>query len=80
MFSTVYFFLQFRVFTAVLYGVVLSIASVNCTIDDSDIIAELTEQLLHLARTCRYANDAFQMKLHRLDDRNATCNDGTPAG
>lgn len=71
---------MFRVFTAVLYGVVLSIASVNCTIEDGDIIAELTEQLLHLVRTCRYANDAFQMKLYRLDDRNATCNDGTPAG
>ena len=56
---------------------VLSFANVNCAIDDT--IAELTAQLTHLAQTC-YSSDAFNMELHRLADRDATCNDGSSAG
>ena len=70
-------FLQFRVFTAVLYGMVLSFTNVNCAIDDT--VAELTAQLTHLAQTC-YSSNAFDMELHKLADREATCNDGSPAG
>lgn len=68
---------MFRVFTAVVCLAIVSIASVNCAVDDT--IAELTAQLTYLAQAC-YSSDLSEMKLHHLADRNTTCNDGSPAG
>ena len=73
-----YLLLQFRVFAVVLFGVLVSLMSVSCTLDDT--IAELTSQLAHLAKTCS-PKVVSEMKLRLFKaDQDARCNDGSPAG
>lgn len=74
------FTLQFRVFTAAFLLSFLSILPVDCSIDLKESVEELTAQFKHLVHQGCFSSDAFKLKRHFLRDRNATCNDGTPAG
>lgn len=69
---------MFRVFAVCLIGVLVSLVSVNCSLDDT--IAELTSQLAHLAKTCS-PKAVSEMRLRTFQaDPDARCNDGSPAG
>lgn len=73
-----YLLLQFRVFAVCLIGVLVSLVSVNCSLDDT--IAELTSQIAHLAKTCS-PKAVSEMRLRTFQaDPDARCNDGSPAG
>ena len=56
----------------------MSLTSVNCTLDDT--LTELAAQLAHLAKACS-TKAVSEMELHSFkNDKDATCNDGSPAG
>lgn len=69
----------------IVYVSFLSLVPVDSVIDLKESLEELTTQYTHLARlakACYHATGphVFEMKLHKLADRNVTCNDGTAAG